>query len=68
MTEEVTADQLPSVIREAVAKAFPQANLGKKVQRRIENGQVRYEFDIRPADGGKKVAVTASPTGELTWK
>ena len=64
----VTPTQLPSAIRGAVANAFPQASIDKKAQRVIENGQTRYVFAIKTADGGKKVKVTASPTGELNWK
>jgi hypothetical protein len=67
MTDEIAPDQLLPVIRDAVAKAFPQAGMDKKVRRIINNGQIRYEFDLKPADGGQKVTVTASPTGELTW-
>jgi hypothetical protein len=68
MTEEITPAQLPPAIREAVAKAVPQASLDKKVKRITNNGQPRYVFDLKPAGEGPRVRVTASPTGELTWQ
>jgi hypothetical protein len=56
---------LPLAVAESVNQAFPQGSLDKKADRINENGQVSYIFDVRPADGGKKVEVQVRANGEI---
>jgi hypothetical protein len=65
LKDELATSELPLAVAESVNQAFPQGSLDKKADRINENGQVSYIFDVRPADGGKKVEVQVRANGEI---
>ncbi len=61
--EAVPLDKLPAVVKEAVAKKFPKAELVKATKEKEKDGDTDYEIAIK--DGSTNIEVTVDEKGEI---